>query len=156
MSAGLPPFWETKPLWAFTTEEWEAVCDGCAKCCLVKLEDEDDADTVYFTDVACRLLDLSTCRCTDYAHRTERVANCVQMRPDDLNALAFLPDTCAYRRLDEGLGLASWHPLVSGDSQSMRASGVSMMGQVVSEVHIHPDEIAMRYRPDITCTPRAK
>ena len=135
------PFWQAKPLWAFSAEEWEAVCDGCAKCCLVKLEDEAEPDTVYFTDVACRLLDLATCRCTDYANRTERVPGCARLAPDRLDLLAVMPPSCAYRRLAEGRGLPAWHPLVSGEPTAIHSAGRSVKGRVTSEAEIDPDEL---------------
>lgn len=150
-----PRFFETTPLRDMTPQEFEAVCDGCGRCCVHKFEDAEDGSIVY-TDVACYLLDTQTCRCADYAHRTERVSACIQMTPEDLSALAFLPDSCAYRRLDEGRGLASWHPLLSGTSESVIASGVSMAGQLVSETHIHPDEISTRLRHDIICSKQKK
>lgn len=137
-------FWETKPLTAFTAEEWEAVCDGCAKCCLVKLEDEDEPDTVYFTDVACRLLDLGTCRCTDYANRTSRVPGCARLSPDRLDLLAAMPPSCAYRRLAEGRGLPAWHHLVSGDRQTVHVAGRSVRGRAVSESTVEPDALEDR------------
>ena len=135
------PFWQAKPLWAFSAEEWEAVCDGCAKCCLVKLEDEAEPETVYFTDVACRLLDLATCRCTDYANRTERVPGCAKLAPDRLDLLAVMPPSCAYRRLAEGRGLPDWHPLVSGEPTAIHRAGRSVEGRVTSETEIDPDEL---------------
>ncbi|MFK7888207.1 MAG: YcgN family cysteine cluster protein [Gammaproteobacteria bacterium] len=148
-------FWINTALQDMTPSQFEAVCDGCGRCCVHKLEDEDSGEIVY-TDVACRLLDTETCRCTDYAQRTERVAACVKMSPDDLAGLAFLPDSCAYRRLDEGHGLAPWHPLVSGASLVAQNSPISMAGRVVSETYIHPDEIGERLLHDIACSPRAK
>lgn len=137
-------FWEEKPLAAFTTEEWEATCDGCAKCCLVKLEDEDDPDTVYYTDIACRLLDLATCRCTDYGNRTARVPGCARLSPDRLDLLAVMPPSCAYRRLVEGRGLPDWHHLVSGHAATIHASGQSVMGRVVSETAVDEDDLEDR------------
>jgi uncharacterized cysteine cluster protein YcgN (CxxCxxCC family) len=137
-------FWEEKPLAAFTTEEWEATCDGCAKCCLVKLEDEDEPDTLYFTDVACRLLDLATCRCTDYANRTTRVPGCARLSPDRLDLLAVMPPSCAYRRLAEGRGLPAWHHLVSGDPATIHAAGHSVRGRVASELDIAADDLEDR------------
>ncbi len=132
-------FWETKPLSAFSTEEWEATCDGCAKCCLVKLEDEDDPETVYFTDVACRLLDLASCRCTDYPNRTERVPGCARLSPNRLDLLALMPPSCAYRRLAEGRGLPAWHHLVSGDVETVHSAGRSVRGRAVSEAEVAPE-----------------
>lgn len=144
-------FWEATPLNEMTLDQFESICDGCGRCCLHKLQDQDSGEIAY-TDVACRLLDVTTCRCTDYAHRTERVSNCVSMRPDNLDALSFLPDTCAYRRLDEGRGLADWHPLVCADPELMQIEGISMIGQAISEVYIHPGDIPTRVRPDIART----
>lgn len=139
-----PPFWLAKPLWAFTPEEWEAVCDGCAKCCLLKLEDEDEPDTVYFTDVACRLLDLATCRCTDYANRTARVPGCARLSPDRLDLLSMMPPSCAYRRLAEGRGLPDWHHLVAGDMQAIHAAGRSVHGRVISETEVDDETLEER------------
>ena len=129
-------FWETKPLSAFTREEWEATCDGCAKCCLVKLEDEDEPGVIYFTDVACRLLDCATCRCTDYANRTARVPGCASLSPDRLDLLAVMPPSCAYRRLAEGRGLPDWHHLVSGAATTVHTARRSVMGRTVSETEV--------------------
>lgn len=139
-----PGFWETKPLWAFSAEEWEAVCDGCAKCCLLKLEDEDDPDTVYFTDVACRLLDLGTCRCTDYARRTARVPGCAKLSPDRLDLLAMMPPSCSYRRLAEGRGLPDWHHLVCGDADVIHDARRSIRGRVVSERTVEAESLPDR------------
>ncbi len=150
MTEANPRFWESIPLREMSLEQFEAICDGCGRCCMHKLQDQDSGDVVY-TDVACRLLDVETCRCTDYDHRTERVSGCVSMSPGNLDALSFLPNTCAYRRLDEGRGLADWHPLVCGHRKSIEANGISMIGQAISESYIHPDEISIRQRPDIRC-----
>jgi len=137
-------FWEQKPLWAFSPEEWEAVCDGCAKCCLVKLEDESEPSTVYFTDAACRLLDLETCRCTDYANRTARVPGCAKLAPARLDLLGLMPPSCAYRRLAEGRGLPDWHHLVSGSRATIHAAGRSVQGRVVPESAIDVDDLEDR------------
>lgn len=137
-------FWERKPLWAFSAAEWEAVCDGCAKCCLVKLEDEAAPETVYFTDVACRLLDLDTCRCTDYAARTSRVPGCIALAPARLDQLGLMPPSCAYRRLAEGRGLPSWHHLSTGSTETIHQAGRSVRGRVVAETAIDPDDLEDR------------
>ena len=137
-------FWEERPLWAFSAEEWEAVCDGCARCCLVKLEDEAEPDTLYFTDVACRLLDPATCRCTDYPNRTSRVPACAKLSPARLELLGLMPPSCAYRRLAEGRGLPDWHHLVSGSPQTIHAAGRSVQGRVVPETEIDPDDLEDR------------
>jgi len=133
-------FWEVKTLAELTHEEWEALCDGCARCCLVKLEDEDSG-AVHYTDVACRLLDLENCRCRDYPQRTERVADCVRLTPENLDAVTWMPRSCAYRRLAEGRGLAWWHPLVSGRSQTVSAAGISVAGQVIDETEVAEEDL---------------
>ena len=138
-----------------TTAQFESLCDGCGRCCVHKLEDVDTGQIV-FTDVACRLLDPATCRCRDYAHRTQRVEGCVSMAPDRLEPLAFLPSSCAYRRLDEGRGLADWHPLISGVPDSVRQAGISMREQTVSEQYVPVEDIPFRRRDDIDWHPRRK
>ena len=135
------PFWQTKPLAALTVDEWESLCDGCGKCCLVKLEDEDAPDEVYFTDVACRLLDLGTCRCTDYANRSRLVPACVRLGPRRLEGLELMPPSCAYRRIAEGRGLPDWHHLVSGDRWAIHRAGRSVLGRVVSEAEVEADAL---------------
>lgn len=137
-------FWERKPLWAFSAAEWESVCDGCAKCCLVKLEDEAEPETVYFTDVACRLLDLETCRCTDYAERTRRVPGCIALAPAKLDQLGLMPPSCAYRRLAEGRGLPAWHHLLTGNHRTIDDAGHSIRGRVVSETSIDANDLEDR------------
>jgi uncharacterized cysteine cluster protein YcgN (CxxCxxCC family) len=125
-------FWKRKSLKEMSSDEWESLCDGCALCCLQKLEDEDTGD-VYFTDLACRLLDVDTCRCKDYASRAKKVANCMVLSADEPEAYRWLPATCAYRRLAEGQDLPQWHPLISGDPDSVHAAGISAKGKIVSE-----------------------
>jgi hypothetical protein len=123
-----------------TPEEWEAVCDGCAKCCLVKLEDEDDG-TVYFTDLHCALLDAEACRCGDYANRATRVPDCVVLTPARLADVHWLPTSCSYRRLADGRGLAAWHPLVAGDPAAVHRAGLSVRGRAVSETAVAADDL---------------
>jgi hypothetical protein len=127
--AETPPFWEVKTLEEMTRREWESLCDGCARCCLVKLEDADTAE-IHFTDVGCTLLDAKTCRCRDYRRRQSRVSDCVKLTPESVRSLSWLPVSCAYRRLAEGRGLAWWHPLVSGTQETVHQAGVSVRGRV--------------------------
>jgi len=137
------PFWRAKRLRDMTAVEWDSLCDGCAKCCLVKLEDIDTG-AIDHTDVACRLLDLGTCRCTDYARRQDRVLDCVVLRPDTLAGLHWMPPTCAYRLLSEGKDLSWWHYLVSGSRETVHEAGMSVLGRVVSETGIADEELPDR------------
>jgi uncharacterized protein len=129
MTSSTPAFWRSKSLDEMTPSEWESLCDGCGRCCLVKLEDADDG-TLYHTDVACRLFDGNTCFCQDYSHRSARVPDCVTLTPHEVRHLRWLPPSCAYRLVSEGQDLAWWHPLVSGTSQSVVDAGVSVKGRV--------------------------
>ena len=126
------PFWKRKTLDEMSGAEWESLCDGCARCCLNKLEDIDTGE-IFWTDVACTLLDGESCRCSDYRHRRRKVPDCVKLTPQSVRTLSWLPPTCAYRLLAEGRDLYWWHPLVSGDPSSVHAAGISVRGKTVSE-----------------------
>jgi uncharacterized cysteine cluster protein YcgN (CxxCxxCC family) len=123
------PFWHAKRLEELTSGEWESLCDGCGKCCLVKLQDEDSGDVLY-TDVGCTLLDGEGCRCRDYDNRQAKVPDCVRLTPEAVRSLSWLPPTCGYRLVAEGRDLYWWHPLVSGDPSTVHAAGMSVRGRV--------------------------
>lgn len=134
------PFWQEKSLTEMSPQEWESLCDGCAKCCLHKLEDEDTGE-VFYTDVACRLLDLDSCQCSDYSDRLSRVPDCLKLTADNLGQHTWLPSTCAYRLLSEGKALPDWHPLISGSRASVMGSQVSIKGKAVPEKTVLPDDL---------------
>ena len=129
------PFWQVKSLAEMTEGEWESLCDGCGQCCLHKLEDVDTGE-VAFTNVACKLLDVESCRCTNYACRKKHVPDCERLTPETVPDLYWLPKTCAYRLLDEGKELAWWHPLVSGDRDTVHEAGISIRDMAVSETGV--------------------
>lgn len=136
-----PEFWRRFPLEGLRRDEWEALCDGCGKCCLLKLEDEDTGD-VHYTSVACRLLDRATCRCGNYALRRQLVPGCVTLTLDTLEeALDWMPRTCAYRLVAEGRELYDWHPLISGDPESVHRAGVSYRGRMQAEYDVAEDDL---------------
>lgn len=134
------PFWQRKPLKRLTRSEWESLCDGCARCCLVKYEDAETGKVMY-TDVACYLLDLDTCLCGDYANRSRLVPTCLWLTPRLVKELDWIPPTCAYRLLAEGKPLEWWHPLVSGDPDTVHRAGISVRHRVFSEKDIPENEL---------------
>lgn len=127
---GDAPFWR-KPLEAMNETEWESLCDGCGRCCLVKLEDEDTRE-VHFTEIGCRLLSGHTCRCTDYPNRQSQVPDCLKLTPAIVRTIGWLPPTCGYRLVAEGRDLPWWHPLVSGRPETVVEAGVSVRGKVAA------------------------
>ena len=126
------PFWQRLTLEEMTDEEWESLCDGCGRCCLNKLEYEDTGE-IEWTDIACRLLDGETCRCRDYENRHALVPDCVGLTADSVRTIRWLPPSCAYRLVAEGRPLYWWHPLVSGDPETVHLAGVSVRGRTLSE-----------------------
>lgn len=139
MTGNRNAFWETKPYQTLSATEWEALCDGCGRCCLEKLENKKTGK-VYFTVVACPLLDLSTCRCTVYTMRFRRMPGCLRLTPRNISR-KWLPSTCAYRLIGEGKKLHDWHPLITGDSNSVHAAGISVRSFAVSGKGVHSDQL---------------
>ncbi len=125
-------FWKRKSLPEMSADQWESLCDGCALCCLQKIEDEETGE-VFFTDLACRMLDTSSCRCIAYRDRAQKVASCLVLSAGEPEAFRWLPGSCAYRRLSEGQELPDWHPLISGDPNSVHAAGISVQDKAISE-----------------------
>ncbi len=138
--ADTEPFWKTKQLSEMTTAEWEALCDGCGRCCMLKLEDED-TEQVYMTRIACKLLDIGKCSCKDYPNRHKKVPDCLQLTVGLVESLSWLPGTCAYRLIQEGQDLAWWHPLVSGDPHSVHEAGVSVRTWAMTETSARVDQL---------------
>lgn len=133
------PFWKQKTLHQMTRDEWESLCDGCGKCCLNKLEDWDTGDIVW-TNIGCELLNCDTCRCGDYSNRFEKVPDCIELTPDKIETIGWLPPTCAYRLIAEGNDLYWWHPLVSGDPETVHQAGISVRGRAVRDTGIPPEK----------------
>lgn len=129
------PFWKTKSLDDMTKSEWESLCDGCARCCLVKLEDDDDA-RVYLTRLTCSMLHVRSCRCSDYPNRFEKMADCIEITPEKVRSLAWLPATCGYRIVHEGRDLAWWHPLISGSPDTVHDAGISVRSFAMNEKRV--------------------
>lgn len=133
-------FWKSTRLSDMTREQWESLCDHCGRCCLHKIEDIDSGN-VFYTNVVCKYMDLDSCHCTCYSERTRLVPDCLQLSQDLLTKLSWLPDTCAYKLLADGKDLYSWHPLISGDPDSVHEAGISVRGNAVPETCVHPDEL---------------
>ncbi len=129
------PFWRRLTLDEMSSEQWESLCDGCARCCLNKLEDEDSGE-IAWTSIACQLLDEDSCRCSDYENRSDHVPDCIRLTPKAVRELSWLPPTCAYRLIDEGRDLYWWHPLVSGDPETVELAGISVRGRTIGEAHV--------------------
>lgn len=137
-------FWQTKTLAEMSPVEWESLCDGCGLCCLIRFEDEDTGEVVP-TKVHCELFDGQACACIDYANRRATVPDCIALTPGKIEALHWMPRSCAYRRLNEGRPLAEWHHLVSGSRETVHEAGVSVRGQTVSELTLTDPEDALDY-----------
>jgi uncharacterized protein len=134
------PFWKQKTLEEMTREEWESLCDGCARCCLYKLEDEDTKE-IYYTNVVCKLLDTHRCRCTAYGERSRLMPTCLVLTPEMVRRLNWMPETCAYRLIAEGKDLEWWHPLVSGDPNSVHQAGISVRHRTVAESDVDMENL---------------
>lgn len=134
------PFWKRKKMEEMTREEWESLCDGCARCCLYKLEDEETGE-IYYTNVVCRLLDTYRCRCTAYADRHKLMPTCLVLTPEMVRQLRWMPKTCAYRLLAEGKDLEWWHPLVSGDPNTIHQAGISVRWRTQAEKDVDMDHL---------------
>lgn len=134
------PYWKRKTLDEMTHKEWEDLCDGCGRCCMLKLEDEDTG-IVYLSRLSCKLLHIGVCRCTDYPNRHEKVPDCLSLTPKMVRELDWLPETCAYRLVDEGGDLAWWHPLVSGDAKTVHEAGISVRDWAMPETAARAEEL---------------
>jgi len=134
-----PAFWVSKSLAEMSQGEWESLCDGCARCCLHKLEDDETGD-VYYTDIHCRYMEADSCRCTVYQERQDKVPTCVWLTPEQAEQFFWLPETCAYRLLAEGKPLFDWHPLISGDSGSVHRAGISIANKGVADDLVPEDD----------------
>ena len=140
----MQPFWRTKTLDEMSPAEWESLCDGCGLCCVIRFEDEDTGEIIP-TRVHCKLFDTEACACSDYANRKAQVPDCIKLTPGNIEALEWMPKSCGYRRIHEGRGLAWWHPLVSGDPETVHTAGVSVRRQTVSELALKEAEDALDF-----------
>ena len=136
---GNSEFWKHKSLTEMSREEWESLCDGCGKCCLNKLEDWETGE-IYWTSIGCELLDCKSCRCKNYENRFEQVPDCIELTAENVPTIGWLPPTCAYRLVMEGQDLFWWHPLVSGDPDTVHTAGVSIRGRAVADHGVPPEE----------------
>lgn len=155
-SQKIPPdkrFWEKKSLAEMTAEEWDLLCDGCAICCLHKLEDEDSGE-VFYTGVACRLLDIGRCRCMSYEDRFRQMPDCLYLTPETVKEYHWLPLSCAYRRLSEGKHLPDWHPLLSGNPDSVHSAGVSLRDRAISERYADTENLEAYVLTDVPFLPQ--
>jgi uncharacterized cysteine cluster protein YcgN (CxxCxxCC family) len=134
------PFWLRKSLEELDEEEWESLCDGCARCCIHRVED-DETGEVFETMVSCRLLDTQACRCTSYSDRHQKVPGCLVLTPKTVRLFDWLPNTCAYRRVAKGKDLPEWHPLKTGDPESVHEAGISVRGKALSEELLGTDDL---------------
>ncbi len=133
-------FWEEKSLEEMSASEWESLCDGCARCCMLKLEDSE-SNEVSYTSVICKYMDEATCRCKEYENRNSLVPDCVWLTIDTVESYQWLPKTCAYRIKAEGRSLHWWHPLLSGRSETVHEVGISVVGKCISEEYVHADDL---------------
>ena len=133
-------FWKKKSLLEMSAQEWESLCDGCARCCLHKIENEA-TEEIHYTSVVCKYLGQDKCVCTRYEDRTELVSDCIKLTPKGTANFGWLPNTCAYRLVAEGKDLKWWHPLVSGSSESVHEAGISVKGKCISELYVHPHSV---------------
>jgi len=140
MKKEIMPYWKTKTLEEMTPEEWEALCDGCGRCCLQKLENRKTGK-IYYTWVSCYLFDTHRCRCRDYENRAVLVKECTVLTPSKVKKYRWLPKTCAYRLVAFGKNLPEWHPLISGSQDSVHEAGVSIRGKALPETHVHPSDV---------------
>ena len=138
------PFWKTKSLAEMTAEEWESLCDGCGLCCVIRFEDEVSGEIIP-TRVHCKLFDAGACACSNYVERKLHVPDCIKLTPNNIEALEWMPRSCAYRRLHEGKDLPRWHPLITGDPESVHAAGVSVRGKTISETALEDLEDAIDF-----------
>ncbi len=133
-------FWLTTPLEEMSQEQWESLCDGCAQCCAHKLEDEDTGE-IFFTNIVCQYLNTEECHCTVYPQRQKKVPDCIQITPENAGQLSWIPETCAYKRLAKGLALPDWHPLITGEYDSIKQVGVRVTDKVISEADINQEDM---------------